>query len=126
MLLYEGSGKDKISDLTQTIYLIVYLIRQDIVGVFHQCLFLSILYNNHKALGVLLPLLQMLAFQPFALKHIKKEFLEKFPIDKAYFNYDTESFISKEFTLPYIYNEDNKQFSISLIIAVKNQHRVNK
>lgn len=75
MLLYEGSGKDKISDLT------VNLIK-----------------------GFLCEYTET-----FALKHIKKEFLEKFPVDKAYFNYDTESFISKEFTLPYIYNEDNKK-----------------
>lgn len=75
MLLYEGSGKDKISDLT------VNLIKGFLCEYTETC----------------------------ALKHIKKEFLEKFPVDKAYFNYDTESFISKEFTLPYIYNEDNKK-----------------
>lgn len=75
MLLYEGSGKDKISDLT------VNLIK-----------------------GFLCEYTEK-----FALNYIKREFLEEFPVDKAYFNYDTESFISKEFTLPYIYNEDNKK-----------------
>lgn len=75
MLLYEGSGKDKISDLT------VNLIK-----------------------GFLCEYTET-----FALKYIKKEFLETFPVEKAYFNYDTESFVSKEFILPYIYNEDNNK-----------------
>ena len=30
------------------------------------------------------------------------------PVEKAYFNYETESFVSKEYTLPYIYNEKGK------------------
>ena len=45
-----------------------------------------------------------------------REFLEEFPVDKAYFNYDTESFISKEFTLPYIYNEDNKKLEVTICV----------
>lgn len=75
MLLYEGSGKDKISDL------VVNLIKG----------FLCEYTEN------------------FALKYIKKEFLDNFFVDKAYFNYDTESFIDKEFTLPFIYNEKGKK-----------------
>lgn len=75
MLLYDGSGKDKISDLT------VNLIK-----------------------GFLCEYTEK-----FSLKYIKKEFLDTFPVDKAYFNYDTESFVSKNFTLPYIYNEKNKK-----------------
>ncbi len=75
MLLYEGSGKDKISDLT------VNLIK-----------------------GFLCEYTES-----FALKYIKKVFLDKFYVDKAYFDYDTESFVSKEFVLPYIYNEDDKK-----------------
>lgn len=71
MLLYEGSGKDKISDLT------VNLIK-----------------------GFLCEYTET-----FALQYINKEFLERFPVEKAYFNYDTESFVSKEFVLPYIYNK---------------------
>lgn len=75
MLLYEGSGKDKISDLT------VNLIKGFLCE-----------YTEE-----------------FSLKYIKREFLDTFPVDKVYFNYETESFISKEFVLPYIYNEDGKK-----------------
>lgn len=75
MLLYEGSGKDKISDLT------VNLIK-----------------------GFLCEYTET-----FALQYINKEFLERFPVEKAYFNYDTESFISKEFVLPYIYNKKGRK-----------------
>lgn len=71
MLLYDGSGKDKISDLT------VNLIK-----------------------GFLCEYTET-----FAKKYIHPNFLRSFPVDKAYFNYDTESFISKEFTLPFVYNE---------------------
>lgn len=77
MLLYEGSGKDKISDLT------VNLIK-----------------------GFLCEYTET-----FALRYINREFLERFPVEKAYFNYDTESFVSKEFVLPYIYNKKgSKEF----------------
>ena len=75
MLLYEGSGKDKISDLT---------------------------VNMIK--GFLCEYTET-----FALQYINKEFLERFPVEKAYFNYDTESFVSKEFVLPYIYNKKGKK-----------------
>ena len=67
MLLYKGSGKDKISDLT------VNLAKQ---------FFLE--YT-----------------QKFALKNMKPKFLKKFYVEKAYFNYKTESFVSGEYTLPY-------------------------
>lgn len=75
MLLYEGSGKDKISDLT------VNLIK-----------------------GFLCEYTQK-----FSIKYISKEFLEVFPVEKAYFNYKTESFISKEFILPYVFDEKGKK-----------------
>lgn len=74
MLLYEGSGKDKISDLTVNLikgYLCEYT-------------------------------------EKFAIKYIDTKYLKKFPVDKAYFNYETESFVSKEYTLPYIYNEKGR------------------
>ena len=75
MLLYDGSGKDKISDLT------VNLIK-----------------------GFLCEYTEV-----FALKYIRKDLVDKFPVDKAYFNYETESFVSKEFTLPYVYDENGKK-----------------
>ena len=80
MLLYEGSGKDKISDLT------VNLIKGFLCE-----------YTEE-----------------FSLKYIKQGFLDTFPVDKVYFNYETESFISKEFVLPYIYNENGKKEYILL------------
>lgn len=74
MLLYEGSGKDKISDLT------VNLIKR----------FLCEYTEN------------------FAIKYINPELCKKLPIEKVNFSYVTESFISKEYTLPYIYNSKGK------------------
>ena len=71
MLLYEGSGKDKISDLT------VNLIKHYLCE-----------YTEN-----------------FAKKYIEEEKRCKFPVDKAFFNYDTESFVSKEYDLPFIINE---------------------
>lgn len=71
MLLYDGSGKDKISDLT------VNLIK-----------------------GFLCEYTET-----FAQQFISPDFKKVFPVDKAYFSYETESFISKEFTLPFVYNE---------------------
>jgi len=71
MLLYEGSGKDKISDLT------VNLIK-----------------------GFLCEYTEK-----FTKKHIDQRFVKTFPVDKVRFNYETESFISKEFVLPFVYNE---------------------
>lgn len=75
MLLYDGSGKDKISDLT------VNLIKEFLCE-----------YT-----------------EKFAKKYIRKEFLDKFFVDKVYFNYETESFVSKEFILPYIFNSNGKK-----------------
>jgi len=75
MLLYDGSGKDKISDLT------VNLIKEFLCE-----------YT-----------------ETFSLKYIYAEFLGKFPVDNAYFNYETESFVSKEYVLPYIYNEKGRK-----------------
>jgi hypothetical protein len=74
MLLYEGSGKDKISDLT------VNLIK-----------------------GYLLNFTE-----DFSLKYIDPKLLKVFPVDKAFFNYGTESFVSKECTLPCIIDKDGK------------------
>jgi len=74
MLLYDGSGKDKISDLT------VNLIK-----------------------GFLCEYTEK-----FAKEHIDPKFLKKLPVERAEFNYDTESFISREYLLPYIYNEKGK------------------
>ena len=75
MLLYDGSGKDKISDLT------VNLIK-----------------------GFLCEYTEV-----FALKYIRGDLIDEFAVDKAYFNYETESFVSKEFTLPYVYDENGKK-----------------
>ena len=75
MLLYDGSGKDKISDLT------VNLIK-----------------------GFLCEYTEI-----FALKYINTGFLEKFTVDKVYFNYGTESFMSKEYVLPYVYDENGRK-----------------
>lgn len=75
MLLYDGSGKDKISDLT------VNLIK-----------------------GFLCEYTET-----FSLRYINAEFLGKFPVDKAYFNYRTESFVSKEYVLPYVYDERGRK-----------------
>lgn len=75
MLLYDGSGKDKISDLTVNLikgYLCEYT-------------------------------------EAFAKKHISLKHLEVFPVEKAFFSYETESFITKEYTLPFILNEKGKK-----------------
>lgn len=74
MLLYEGSGKDKISDLT------VNLIKR----------FLCEYTEN------------------FAKEYISPKLCKNLPVEKAYFNYDTESFVSREYALPYIYNDNGK------------------
>ena len=75
MLLYEGSGKDKISDL------VVNLIKGFLCS-----------YT-----------------EKFAKKYIDSKFLMKSNVERAEFNYDTESFMSKEYTLPYIINEKGKR-----------------
>lgn len=40
--------------------------------------------------------------QTFALKYLKKTDYEEFPVDKAEFDYNTESFITKRYFLPYV------------------------
>ena len=80
MLLYEGSGKDKISDLTVNLikgYLCEYT-------------------------------------ENFAKQYINSEQCFNFPVEKAIFNYETESFISKEYMLPYIINKKGKKEYILL------------
>lgn len=75
MLLYEGSGKDKISDLTVNLikgYLLEYT-------------------------------------QAFAVKHLKSKYIKTFYVDRAYFNYRTESFESKEYSLPYVTNKKGQE-----------------
>lgn len=74
MLLYDGSGKDKISDLT------VNLIKR------YLCEYT----------------------EDFAKEYVSEDLCKVFPVEKAYFNYETESFISKEYTLPYIVKEDGE------------------
>ena len=83
MLLYKGSGKDKISDLT--VNLIKYYFLE---------------YT-----------------QKFAMKYIKAKQRKFFYVEKAYFNYDTESFVSKEYTLPYIKNRQGKDEYVLLTPA---------
>ena len=74
MLLYEGSGKDKISDLT------VNLIKGFL------CTYT----------------------ETFAKKYMKSNHLKNMIVEKADFNYETESFVSREYLLPYIINEKGK------------------
>lgn len=71
MLLYEGSGKDKISDLT------VNLIKKYLLD-----------YT-----------------QTFARAYLNSDRCEVFSVDKAFFNYDTESFVNIEYYLPFIVDE---------------------
>ncbi|WP_304509167.1 hypothetical protein [Anaerotignum sp.] len=71
MLLYEGSGKDKISDLT------VNLIK------FFLCEYT----------------------EAFAKEYINPDLCRIFPVERAFFNYETESFVSKEYLLPFVYNK---------------------
>lgn len=75
MLLSEGSGKDKISDLT------VNLIKGFLCS-----------YTEE-----------------FARRYINKKYINTFNVEKAFFNYETESFLTKEFELPYIINENRKK-----------------
>lgn len=75
MLLYEGSGKDKISDL------VVNLIK-----------------------GYLCEYTEAFAQQYIAAHHLKRTIVEK-----AEFNYETESFVSKEYVLPFVINEKGKK-----------------
>ncbi len=47
--------------------------------------------------------------QVFAVENIDPSMLEHFVIDKVSFDYDTENFISEEFTLPFIQYESGKK-----------------
>ena len=76
MFLYDGSGKDKISDLT------VNLIK-----------------------GFLCEYTES-----FSKKYLNNSYIEKFYVEKADFNYKTESYISKEYELPYIIIDGKKEF----------------
>lgn len=75
LLLYDGAGRDKISDLT------VNLIKDFLLQ-----------YT-----------------EIFAKKYINSEYLHEFTIDKVDFNYDTESFMSKKYKLPFIINSKGKK-----------------
>lgn len=80
MLLYKGSGKDKISDLTVNLiknYLLEYT-------------------------------------QTFTANHIKNRLKKRLYVERADFNYDTESFISKEYVLPYFTNNKGEDEYILL------------
>lgn len=48
--------------------------------------------------------------ETFALQFINKDFLDTFAIDRAYFNFQTESFAPKTYRLPFILNNGNKEF----------------
>ena len=80
MLIYDGSGRDKISDI------MVNLIKDYLCD-----------YT-----------------EKFAKKYMKKTDCDTFLIDKAEFNYTTESFYTKEYYLPYIINKKGKREFILL------------
>ena len=44
-----------------------------------------------------------------ARNNLDKKYIKKFHVEKAYFNYETESFVSKEYELPYITSEKGKK-----------------
>ena len=47
--------------------------------------------------------------EKFAHKYIDPQYCKKIPVDKAAFNYETESFYSNEYYLPYIINEKGEE-----------------
>ncbi|MFA7156989.1 MAG: hypothetical protein WC123_04775 [Bacilli bacterium] len=80
MLLYDGSGKDNISDM------IVNLIKSFLCS-----------YT-----------------EKFAKEYLSNNNCKDIIVEKVEFNYETESFISKEYYLPYIINEKGKEEYILL------------
>ena len=95
MLLYDGSGRDKISDMTVNLikgYLCEYT-------------------------------------QKFAKKYISENYCKNIPVDKSGFNYETESFVTKEYYLPYIINEKGEEEYVLLTpadILRKNEPSINR
>ncbi len=53
----------------------------------------------------------------FAIKYIDKNLCAKFPVDRSYFNYETESFVTEEFYLPYIINKNGRREYVLLTPA---------
>lgn len=95
MLLYDGSGRDKISDMTVNLikgYLCEYT-------------------------------------QKFAKEYISEKCCKNIPVDKSEFNYETESFVTKEYYLPYIINEKGEEEYVLLTpadILRKNEPSINR
>lgn len=83
MLLYEHTGKDRLSDFTTNL----------IKG-----------YLAHFT-------------ENFAIKYIDKNLCDKFPVDRCFFNYETESFVSEEFYLPFIINKNGRKEYVLLTPA---------
>lgn len=52
--------------------------------------------------------------QAFTIKHLGAEQRKRMYVDRAYFNYETESFVSKEFILPYFVNKKGEDEYILL------------
>lgn len=55
--------------------------------------------------------------EKFSIKYIDKKLCDKFPVDRSYFNYETESFVSEEFYLPFIINKRGRKEYILLTPA---------
>ncbi|MBR0236205.1 MAG: hypothetical protein IJQ37_07100 [Clostridia bacterium] len=83
MLLYDGTGKDKLSDFTTNL----------IKG-----------YLAHYT-------------ESFAKKYIDKSRCDYFYVERSFFNYETESFVSEQFYLPFIINKKGKKEYVLLTPA---------